>query len=121
MDKKEDIHIKLEKLEVKLAEHEVETNLQRGIDRRRIAELEEYVHTKDNGRMDFDYLSVKLKKELLKRGGGMDYKNVSDFFHFSPQEAYRLMGKTVKNFPFDVEIKTIKNGNKHKKVIIGKE
>ena len=121
MVKKEDVHIKLEKLEAKVAELEAETNLQRAIDRKRIAELEESIRTKDNGRMDIDVLSVKLKKVVLKRKRGMDYKEVLNYFDFSAQQAYRLMEKTVKNFPLDVELKEIKNSNKRKKVIIGKE
>ena len=114
MIKTEDIHIKVERLESEI----LELGNNQGKLRREIAELREYIQTKDNGRMDFDYLAVMLKKELLKRGRGMDYKSVSDFFHFSPQEAYRLMEKTIKNFPFDVEIKIIKNSNKKKKIII---
>jgi predicted RNase H-like nuclease (RuvC/YqgF family) len=87
--------------------------------RQEISELREYLATKESGRMDFNYLSVILKKELHKRGKMMDYKAISDFFHFrSAPEAYRLMNKTAKLFPFDVEIRYINNSKKKKKVII---
>lgn len=120
MIKKSDVYIKFEKLEARIAELEAENNLQRAEDRQRIAELEEYIRMRENGRNDTDILSVKLKKIVLKRERGMDYKEIRNVFDFSPQQAYRLMEKTTKIFPFDVELKKVKNSNKKKKIIIRK-
>lgn len=120
MNEKEDIHIKVQALETKIAKLEAENNLQRAEDRQRIAELEEYIRIRENSRNDTDILSVKLKRIILKRERGMDYKEIRNVFDFSPQQAYRLMEKTAKIFPFDVEIKEVKNSNKKKKIIIRK-
>lgn len=114
MDKKEDIYIKIERLEAKIIMMQNEM----GRDKQRISELHDYIHTKEKGRGDFDYFSIQLRKELLKRGNGMDYKSVSDFFHFSAQEAYRVMDRASRNFPFEIEVQKIKNGAKRKKIVI---
>ena len=48
----------------------------------------------------------------------MDYKDVRGIFNFNSDiEAYRIMNRTVKNFPLDVKIKEVKYGKRNKKVI----
>jgi hypothetical protein len=121
MIKKGEIHIKVERLEANYESLKIEYGNEIGKLKKEITELREYLVTKEDSRNDFNYLSVMLKKELLKRERWMDYKNVSDYFHFkSAPEAYRLMDKTTEIFPLDVEIQYIKNGNRRKKVIIAK-
>lgn len=128
MSKEEDKDIKFERLEAKhksdierLEAKILELENEIGKRRQEIADFREYILTKENERNDFNFLSVKLKKKLFKRGKGMDYLNVADVFELSNKEAYRLMDKTVTLFPLDVEIKYIKNGNRRKKIIIWKK
>jgi hypothetical protein len=91
---------------------------ERGKDRRRISELELALQAKEGSQRDFDLLTVELLKEVSQRERGMDYKAVRGFFKFNSDiEAYRIMDRTVKKFPFDVKIKEVKYGKKTKKVI----
>lgn len=96
----------------------IELRYEQAKDRQRIAELELYLGNKNNGgRRDFDLLSVKLMKEVLRRRKGMDYKDVLNFFRFNANvEAFRLMRKTAKNFPN--ELKLYKPKVKGRQVIV---
>ena len=88
-------------------------------DRQRIAELESYLQSKNGSHRDFSLLSVKLMKEVLsqRRGRGMDYRDVLNFFHFqNNEEAYRLMRKTASMYPLD--LKLIKRNHSKRKLII---
>ena len=91
-------------------------------DRARIKELEIYLEVKNNGgRRDFDLLTIKLKTEVLSRRTGMDYKDILNFFHFkSHEEAFRLMNKTVGNFPLEVKLHKNKTGRGGRKMIVRK-
>ena len=135
--KKEDEHIKVDvaqlekrceqleesnkKLEVQAAgfrEKLIDLENERGIDKQRIADIEQMLSAKEGGRRDFELLTAKLMREILRRESCMDYKEVKNFFHFkSPAEAYRLIEKTYSMFPEELKIKVIKNSNKKKKVI----
>ena len=89
-----------------------------GRDRQTIAELKRYINPEGRTRNDFDILANELTKEVLNRKKGLDYKTVMNIFRFgSAPEAYRLMEKAVKKFPRDVRIKTIKSGNRKKRLI----
>ena len=119
----EDAFVLIEELKKKVEEFEEamgERNRQRAFDRRRIKELELYIKAKSNtNRNDFDILAVQLMKEVINRKKGLDYKTVMKTFNFeSPTEAYRLMDRTVKNFPLDVKIKSIKNSSRKKRLIV---
>ena len=91
-------------------------------DRARITELEMYLDIKNNGgRRDFDLLTIKLKKEVLSRRTGMDYKDILNFFHFkSHEEAFRLMNKTVGNFPLELKLHKNKTGRGGRTMIVQK-
>lgn len=101
MDKNGDVLEAIERLKKEIADLKYE----QGKDRQRIAELELYINSKNEGRRDFDHLSVKLRKEVFDRKSGMDYKDVLNFFHFkSHEEAFRLMKKTAKKFPGELKL-----------------
>ena len=91
-------------------------------DRARIKDLETYLEIKNNGgRRDFDLLTIKLKTEVLSRRTGMDYKDILNFFHFkSHEEAFRLMNKTVGNFPLELKLHKNKTGRGGRKMIVRK-
>lgn len=91
-------------------------------DRARIKDLETYLEIKNNGgRRDFDLLTIKLKTEVLSRRTGMDYKDILNFFHFkSHEEAFRLMNKTVGNFPLELKLHKNKTGRGGRKRIVRK-
>ena len=91
-------------------------------DRARIKDLETYLEIKNNGgRRDFDLLTIKLKTEVLSRRTGMDYKDILNFFHFkSHEEAFRLMNKTVGNFPLELKLHKNKTGRGGRTMIVQK-
>jgi hypothetical protein len=84
-----------------------------------VAELKDnIVDSKEGERRDFNFLSAKLMREVMKRRRCMDYKDVLSFFHFrSHTEAYRLMERTAANYPDYVKLKDVKKGKTTKKVI----
>ena len=130
MNKKEDEHIKddvaqlekrCEKLELQVAEFReklIDLENEWGKDKMRIADLELTLTTKEGGRRDFDFLSVKLMKEVMGRKRGMDYRDVRNFLDFkSDKEAYRIIDRVANNFFSSVEIRVIKNSNRSKKIL----
>lgn len=88
-------------------------------DRQRIAALELYFNSKNNGHRDFDLLAVELLKKLANRKR-MDYKDILNSFNFkSHEEAYRLMKKIALKFPYEAKIIHKKIGhNKTKRVLV---
>ena len=113
---------RIDKLEKEQARDRENFGNERGMDRQRIADLEEYLDVKNNGgRRDFDLLTIKLKKEVLNRRTGMDYKDILNFFHFkSHEEAFRLMNKTVGNFPLELKLHKNKTGRGGRTMIVQK-
>jgi hypothetical protein len=130
MNKKEDEHIKDDRKDIPLkmqvaeltkevAELRAETNYERGLDRERLSVFYDYMDIKKSGRRDYDWEAAKLKKEVLKRERGMDYRDVRNFLTFkSDKEAYRVMERTVENFPLDIEMKEVKYSNRRKKILL---
>lgn len=126
MNKKEDEHIKdiplkmqVAELIKEVAELRAETNYERGLDRERLSVFYDYMDIKKSGRRDYDWEAAKLKKEVLKRERGMDYRDVRNFLTFkSDKEAYRVMERTIENFPLDIEIKEVKYSNRRKKILL---
>jgi hypothetical protein len=131
MDKKEDTYIKDEnggdiplknrvaELEKEVAELRAETNYERGLDRERLSVFYDYMDIKKSGRRDYDWEAAKLKKEVLKRERGMDYRDVRNFLTFkSDKEAYRVMERTIGNYPLDIEMKEVKYSNRRKKILL---
>ncbi len=93
---------------------------QHGQTRQKIAKLEAYLTTKNNGRRrDFDLLAVDLKKEVLRRGRkGMGYSDIMFFCRFkSPQEAYRLMDHTTTMFGDEVRLHKSNSHKQCKKLV----
>lgn len=94
-----------------------DTAYQIALDREKIKMFDDYIDLKGRGRRDFDYLSIKLKKEVSKRKR-MDYVAICALFDFkSNEEAYRVMKKAIENFPLDLEVKEMKKSNRRKKVL----
>jgi hypothetical protein len=130
MDNKEDEHIKDDRKDIPLkmqvaelikevAELRAETNYERGLDRERLSMFYDYMDIKKSGRRDYDWEAAKLKKEALKRERGMDYRDVRNFLTFkSDKEAYRVMERTIENFPLDIEMKEVKYSNRKKKILL---
>ena len=130
MDNKEDEHIKDDRKDIPLkmqvaelikevAELRAETNYERGLDRERLSVFYDYMDIKKSGRRDYDWEAAKLKKEVLKRERGMDYRDVRNFLTFkSDKEAYRVMERTIENFPLDIEMKEVKYSNRRKKILL---
>jgi hypothetical protein len=88
--------------------------------RQKVAKLETYLSTKNNGhRRDFDLLAVDLKNEVLKRGRkGLDYNEVQLIFRFkSAHEAYRLMDVTSKAFHEEVRLHNPKSKKQRRKIV----
>lgn len=113
----EKLEARYEKLEAELAEFKADTNYQRAIDRESIKLFRDYRDIKGNGRNSFDELAIKLKNEVLKRDSGLDYRDILFLFKFnSHEEAYRLMNRTIKNFPLDTKIVCVKNSRARKKI-----
>lgn len=118
----DDIKDELARLKQKISELEEGVNFERALDRRRISDLELYLSNKDDksGRRDFDFLAIKLVKEVLRRPYGMSYSDVMNYFRFKSHiEAYRLMEKTAMNFPRELELRT-KAGSRKKLYIVSK-
>lgn len=130
MDNNEDEHIKDDRKDIPLkmqvaelikevAELRAETNYERGLDRERLSVFYDYMDIKKSGRRDYDWEAAKLKKEVLKRERGMDYRDVRNFLTFkSDKEAYRVMERTIENFPLDIEMKEVKYSNRRKKILL---
>ena len=132
MNKQEDTHIKDEsgdiplKMQVRLLRKEVSELNEWRKDRvdedarkeQRIIDLELTLRAEGTGRRDYNFLSTKLMREIMRRKRCMDYRDIVGFAHFkTDEEAYRLMNRTEKNYPQYVEIRKIKKGRTTKKVI----
>ena len=105
-------------LRKEVAELETKTNYERALDRERLSVFYDYMDIKKTGRRDYDWEASKLKREVLKRTQGMDYRDVRNFLNFKEnKEAYRAIDRAGEKFPLDIQIKTIKNSNRSKKII----
>ena len=110
------LHDKLEYLKNTLSDEAY----QHAVTRQRVAKLETYLTTKNNGqRRDFDLLAVDLRNEVLRRGRkGLNYREVQLMFRFkSPQEAYRLMELTVKTFYNEVRLIKPKTKKQSRRIV----
>lgn len=105
-------------LRKEVAELRAETNYERALDRDRLSVFYDYMDIKEKGRRDYDWEAAKLKKEVLKREKGMDYRDIRNFLDFkSDKEAYRVMQRTIEKFSLDIEIKEIRYSNRRKKIL----
>lgn len=108
----------LEKVVAELKDNIVDIKENGARVKQRVIDLELTLRSKEGERRDFNFLSAKLMREVMKRRRCMDYKDVLSFFHFrSHTEAYRLMERTAANYPDYVKLKDVKKGKTTKKVI----
>lgn len=111
------LEMRCEKLETEMGEFKADMNYQIAVDRESIKLFRDYRDLKRNGRKSFDELAIQLKDEVLRRDKGLDYMAIVFLFDFhSHEEAYRLMDRTIKNFPLDTKIVFAKNSRKKKTI-----
>ena len=115
------IEEKIAALEEKVSEHKkhlTDTNYLLGTALQRVTVLETGLKAKVGKRRDYDILAAELMKKVVSTRKYVDYRDIKNMFGFhGNEEAYRLMDRTVENYPETIVKRYVKNGKRGRHVL----
>ena len=95
-----------------------ETNLLVGFLAKDLSHLKHALETKKDKRRDYDLLAAELMKKVVSTRKYVDYRDIKNMFGFhGNEEAYRLMDRTVENYPETIVKRYVKNGKRGRHVL----